>query len=297
MSSGNISPAFTLLVVAIILLLVGVFIYYVVLHNPLQRSGKTLKSLLLGARRRKQVGIAQKGFTKILWGFLFIFLDFRINPASNNMAIDMILPDFVGYILIFIGLGSLSSLHQRFGRAKIFAAIMIFLSLANLAQFRRLVSPDSGITYWVRVLLPVLAIGVIIDLIMIWHICGGVIELAIASDKRRLARTAIIRRNLYLALAVIHWCSAILFFAVPTIFTNVSVWYGFPIIPSSPPLPLPFVVVRSSFAAIIIPLAIFVLVVVCLMMRLMKKVSLEIGENSSSYAENSLGGLKLTAKH
>lgn len=63
-----------------------------------------------------------KGFKQIVIGLVFLFLNFNINGFD-------IIPDFVGYIFIWVGLASLSEYHQEFRKAKIFAIILFFLSL------------------------------------------------------------------------------------------------------------------------------------------------------------------------
>ena len=75
--------------------------------------------------------MAKDAFTKILWGFLFIFLDIRIN------GIDIFLPDFVGYILIALGLESLSGIHPSLRAGGGYAKAMVVLSFADLGVCRR----------------------------------------------------------------------------------------------------------------------------------------------------------------
>ncbi|HEX6098869.1 MAG TPA: hypothetical protein VF432_21315 [Thermoanaerobaculia bacterium] len=62
-------------------------------------------------------------FSNIFWGLLFVVLDIRLG------AIDLILPDFVGYILIFQGLTLLAPEHHAFRKARVLAAVMVFVSL------------------------------------------------------------------------------------------------------------------------------------------------------------------------
>lgn len=68
------------------------------------------------------------GFNLIFWGLLFVVLDIRIS------SVDLFLPDFVGYILIAIGLSRLAPHHQWFRTARIFAIILIFVSLTTLVE-------------------------------------------------------------------------------------------------------------------------------------------------------------------
>lgn len=66
------------------------------------------------------------GFNRIFWGLLFVVLDIRIS------SVDLVLPDFVGYILIVSGLSRLAPHHQWFRTARILAIILIFVSLTTL---------------------------------------------------------------------------------------------------------------------------------------------------------------------
>ena len=191
----------------------------------------------------------RNGFMKIFWGLLFILLDIRIG------GIDFILPDFVGYILIASGLGILSPIHPRFAKARTFALIMIFLSLADIVELKQVISQHGNVTFWVNALFPITTIGAILDLIMVWNICGGIIELSFGTGNPLLATVATTRRNLYIALAVIAWCCMGFFYIEPQL---VSVF--------------------------IIPLVIFSLIVMCLIMGLMKKAAeeLDIKQNDAS---------------
>ena len=70
----------------------------------------------------------RESFTSIFWGLLFVVLDIRIGP------LDLFLPDFIGYLLIFKGLSLLAPEHRGFRRARILAAVMSFVSLPNLIE-------------------------------------------------------------------------------------------------------------------------------------------------------------------
>ena len=60
-----------------------------------------------------------RGISQIAWGFVFILFHFRIN------SIDL-LPDFVGYILAAIGIGSLA---EALGHLKILKPLSIIISI------------------------------------------------------------------------------------------------------------------------------------------------------------------------
>lgn len=52
-----------------------------------------------------------RGFSKLFWGFLIILLDFRIQGFD-------ILPDIIGYLMIYSGLTQLIYLSEHFKYAK-----------------------------------------------------------------------------------------------------------------------------------------------------------------------------------
>jgi hypothetical protein len=95
-------------------------------------------------------------FISIFWGLLFVVLDIRIG------SIDLVLPDFIGYILIYKGLTSLAPEHRGFRRARVLAVVMFFVSIPSLVEMssnpmdpaflkRQLI---SGITGDLRALFP-----------------------------------------------------------------------------------------------------------------------------------------------
>jgi hypothetical protein len=169
----------------------------------------------------------RKGFMRIFWGLLFIAVDIEFNDF------DLILPDFVGYILIYTGLASLKQVHPRFGVAKPFAAVMVIVSLAEMLH----INPFSIMSI----------LGIVLDLMMIWHTCTAIIDLALQRLNSSLSETAINRRNLYLVLSI----------------TNLLVVLIVNIAP-------------DLIGAILVPLAIFNLVVVLLVMMLMTRAAREI---------------------
>ncbi len=67
------------------------------------------------------------GFKLIIIGYLFNFLDFRLQ------GIDII-PDFVGYLLIFIGLSKVLDLNKKFETARFISIILLILSFFELYQ-------------------------------------------------------------------------------------------------------------------------------------------------------------------
>lgn len=68
------------------------------------------------------------GFMLIFWGLLFVALDIRFS------SVDLVLPDFIGYILIASGLGLLAPHNPWFRRARVLAIVLIFVSLTTLVE-------------------------------------------------------------------------------------------------------------------------------------------------------------------
>ncbi|WP_202708819.1 hypothetical protein [Sporosalibacterium faouarense] len=129
------------------------------------------------------------GFNKLFWGFLFMF-DFRFNGFD-------ILPDFVGYIFIFIGLKTLMNKNQNFSTAKNLALPLIFLSILDIFQPQNNAG-GVNITYGPPLMLVIGIAVTVINLIMVYKICNGISELAQQQEKIELSKKAMTRWMLYL---------------------------------------------------------------------------------------------------
>lgn len=69
------------------------------------------------------------GFKKILIGTLLTMLDFKIQGFD-------ILPDFIGYIIIFIGLSEIVHLNSKFANARFISLILMVLSILDIFQIK-----------------------------------------------------------------------------------------------------------------------------------------------------------------
>ncbi|HEX8242272.1 MAG TPA: hypothetical protein VF541_02205 [Longimicrobium sp.] len=120
-------------------------------------------------------------FTTIFWGLVMTVVDVRIN------SLDLV-PDFIGYLLVFSGLRQLAPLHAGFGAARTSALAMVVLSLPNL------IGVES----------PLLNVIVIVgDLLIFWPACTGINALASAAGNGSLADAALTRRNLQALISAI----------------------------------------------------------------------------------------------
>ena len=62
----------------------------------------------------------------IFWGFFLVFLDF--NLSFGGISVD-ILPDVLGYLLIFFGAGEMAEESERFARMRPIAVVLAVLNL------------------------------------------------------------------------------------------------------------------------------------------------------------------------
>jgi hypothetical protein len=201
---------------------------------------------------------------QIFLGLLFFFLDFTFDK------IDLI-PDFVGYIFIFIGLRSISSLSLNFIYAKITAILLIFLSLFKdfpiLTPLKQVSSNTGNPTDLNSLfsltkekgfipLLLITVVSVILEFILLWNICEGISKVATESGNKNLAKTAEKRRNLYAVLGVLYIGVGLSF---------LSFYTGL--------LPAYFI---TQMSYLIVFLVVYNFVVICLVMDLIRKASLEI---------------------
>jgi hypothetical protein len=181
----------------------------------------------------------ERGFRRIFWGLLFTVFDFHINGFD-------LLPDVVGFLLIALGLGLLAPQSLRFHTARImawFLFVLWFASLFSLVEGANEGGPFGGWFYF----------GVVrdvIDVTMVWQLCGGIIELARERGHEDLALRANTRRALYLAL------------------TLAAYFLSFAVLPGNP-----------EFAVVaVIGLLVFAIVVMILLMALMLRAARELGD-------------------
>lgn len=138
-----------------------------------------------------------KGYKLLFWGM--IFLTFNINVGFIN-----ILPDFLGYILIYSGLNILSSQHKLFIKGKIPALILILLTIKDV-----LYDPSSNIlagnnynTELITII--ILTIVTIIKLYLIYILCRGIYELCKEYGLDELMDRTALSWKIYLIAALIY---------------------------------------------------------------------------------------------
>ena len=120
-------------------------------------------------------------FSNIFWGLLLVFLDFSINRFD-------ILPDGLGYLLVAIGCGGLTSLSRRFATARFLSFVLAALWLIGFIPM----AGDFAIAFGM--------ITGLIDCGMIWSLLGGIIEFATRCNRPDLASRASNRRLAFVML-------------------------------------------------------------------------------------------------
>lgn len=126
------------------------------------------------------------GFNNLFWGFILTQFDFRVEGLN-------MLPDTMGYLIIYHGLEQLMEHNKHFKTARIIALPLVFLSIFDLFTVNQLA---HDIKAWVF-LTGGIVTGVV-DLLLVYHICIGIAELALASRHDDLEIPAYKRWRYYL---------------------------------------------------------------------------------------------------
>ncbi|RQD75089.1 MAG: hypothetical protein D5R97_06710 [Candidatus Syntrophonatronum acetioxidans] len=132
-------------------------------------------------------------YNTLFWGFILVIIDIRIGGFS-------ILPDFIGFILIYNALVTLARQHEAYDKAKPFALFLIFLSLPHIYETpgqNLLANPLTGQS------LPMLLwdqIYLLLLLILLYYIYRAVSGLAKERGQEDLANYSISVWQFYLVL-------------------------------------------------------------------------------------------------
>lgn len=135
------------------------------------------------------------GYNKLFWGMMFIIFNINLGPIN-------ILPDFIGYLLIYSGLSSLASQHPIYEKGKVPAIILTVLTLKDIVNFQtvNLLNNYSQVNFFSMALGLVTAI---INLYLIYIICIGIYLLADERGFEELKESARLRFKVYLVITII----------------------------------------------------------------------------------------------
>lgn len=107
------------------------------------------------------------GYNKLFWGMIFII--FNINLGAIN-----ILPNFIGYILIYSGLDVLQEQHEIYKRGKIPAIILVALTFKDVVHTDKTDLLSSGFQGLNISTMLIGSIVTIINIYLIYIICKGI---------------------------------------------------------------------------------------------------------------------------
>ncbi len=163
-------------------------------------------------------------FRRMAWAFVF-FLDFRV--GIDNVHVD-VLPDLIGWLLTASALTALLDLSPAVKGLRTLAHWLVFLSLFDVVEFGIPVWRSGHVTTWVSLGAPLGVISTILNIVLIWRLCGLIMAMAEAVEDPGIWERADSRRRLYLAFTVLLAAAGVMSFAVPA-FAMVAVIAGLPV--------------------------------------------------------------------
>ncbi|SFB30144.1 hypothetical protein SAMN05216312_105391 [Cohnella sp. OV330] len=135
--------------------------------------------------------------SQIAWGIGLTLFDFRINGFD-------LLPDVLGFILILIGLANLPDRQRGFGIAMAAAAVMLALSIAELAgAMPATVTISQSDRSYSLSALSAIGLSTLCMLALLYGLCEGFARTAASIDRMEAARSFRAVWHLSLAMSVI----------------------------------------------------------------------------------------------
>ena len=143
-------------------------------------------------------------FTQMGWAFLFIGLTLgpSIRLGQESFTIDL-LPDFIGYLLIATAANRLLPLCRQARGVRNLAMLLTFLSVPATIQYTAVASQSNSITTWTAPLWPFSTAVGLLELVLVWQLCGLVADLARRAGDGETERRAYSRRLLYIGLKLL----------------------------------------------------------------------------------------------
>lgn len=163
-------------------------------------------------------------FQSMFWAFVF-FLDFRL--GVNNVHVD-VLPDLIGWFMIASALTSILDLSRVVPTLRTLSYWLLFLSLFDVIEIRIPMTQSGNVTTWISPTFFLSTISTILDILLIWKLCGLIMAMAATVDGATIWRRADFRRKLYVSCAVLLSIAVLISFAVPP-FVLVAVVVGLPV--------------------------------------------------------------------
>lgn len=124
------------------------------------------------------------GYNKLFWGMMFIVFNINLGPIN-------ILPNFIGYMLIYAGVNILSSQQKIYEKGKIPAIILIVLTLKDIWHNESANILADQFNRFGLITMVIGAVVIVINLYLIYIICKGIYELCSLRGLNELMRSTI----------------------------------------------------------------------------------------------------------
>lgn len=136
------------------------------------------------------------GYNKLFIGMIFLIFNFNIGPIN-------IIPDFIGFIMIYQGLCNLELQNQIFEKGKIWAAVLAVLNIGSIVKmdFNSVSIPLIG-----SIEIPLMIFGTIKSIMriyLIFIICNGIYRVADENGHYKLKKDVKSRWKFYLIMALL----------------------------------------------------------------------------------------------
>lgn len=122
--------------------------------------------------------LPRQPFNLMLFGIFFALFNFHINGLQ-------LLPDGLGYLLIAFGAGALANYSSKFATTKVLSFVLLAIWIVGFI----VQGGPVGYAYG--------AASSLVVCLLVWHLLGGIRELAIKGQRPDLAKLAEIRRLLF----------------------------------------------------------------------------------------------------
>jgi len=153
---------------------------------------------------RPRTAIPVGAFRQIGWAFLFILISVGIPYRDGDQVFSFdLLPDFIGYLMIATAADRLIVVHRRARLVRNLALLLTFLSIPTIVQYAVVTSESENVTTWKSPFWPLTFIPMLLDLVLVWILCGLVADLARRAGNRAAESRAYTRRSLYVFIRIV----------------------------------------------------------------------------------------------
>src|SRR5262249_48752380 len=153
------------------------------------------------------------------FGWAFLFLGISIGPSfrlgHESFLID-VLPDFIGYLMIATAANRLVPVHRRARGVRDLALFLSYLTIPTVVQSPVVPSQSGNFTPWTPPLWPLTVAVGLLELVLVWGLCGLVADLARRAGDDVTEQKAQARRVAYVLFKVLLTGGLVLVLVSPT---------------------------------------------------------------------------------